>query len=317
MLSGPTLKTTARTGFPVAGEPLGEASSETGGQVAGWKASLDLRFTCAGGRTGMACEHFGPLTVQKPFYPEGGPEGGTCHVYLLHPPGGIVGGDGLRINVSTQPGASALVTTPSAGKFYRSAGPLATQTQRLDVAPDSSLEWLPQETIVYPGARARSHTRVDLAPGALFLGWELVCFGLPVSGAPYGHGHFEQRFEIFRDGEPVLLERGHYAGGSALLSELWGLGGHDVMGSLFATTKITTNGDATNEDAGLAQRVRDTVGAMTGDEIFSVTQVDGLLVCRAFGRDAWKVKGLLAQAWAVLREGILGRPPCAPRIWNT
>ena len=276
------------------------AQSET----TGWQAGMDLRFSRTAGRTCMSCEHFGPLTVQKPFYPEGE----TCHVYLLHPPGGIVGGDALRIQASTQTGARALVTTPAAGKFYRSAGPLATQAQALTLAPGSTLEWLPQETIIYPGARALSHTRVDLSPGAQFLGWEVVCFGLPVSNAPYDHGHFEQRFEIYREGEPLLLERGLYTGGSKLMAELWGLGRHNVMGTLFAT----------GQNASLVRLIRDKVDAiMHDDEQFSVTQMDGICVCRALGRDAWKIKGLLALAWGVLREHVLGRPACPPRVWNT
>jgi len=273
------------------------------GASAGWRASLDLAFFPSGERTGLSCRHFGPLRVQKPFYPEGE----TCHVYLLHPPGGIVGGDELAIRATAREGASALATTPAAGKFYRSAGPLALQEQLLRVDPGGALEWLPQESIVYPGARALSRTRVELAAGASFLGWEMVCFGLPASGAPYDRGEFTQRVEILRDGEPLLLELGRYDGGSALLTEAWGLGGRSVMGTLFATL----------DDASPLAAARGGLCSPAAGEDFSLTWVDGIAVCRFFGSDVWSCKALLARAWEALRPHALGRPACPPRIWKT
>ena len=184
-------------------------------------------------------------------------------VITLHPPGGIVGGDELAIRAEARAGASALATTPAAGKFYRSAGPLATQDQLLRVASGGALEWLPQESIVYPGARGVSRTRVELEAGAAFLGWEIVSFGLPASGALYDHGEFTQRFEIVRDGEPVLLERGRYEGGSTLMSGAFGLGGRTVMGTLFATL----------DDASPLALVRESLCPAAGED-FSMTFVD-------------------------------------------
>src|SRR6185436_819073 len=98
---------------------------------------------------------------------------------LLHPPGGLVGGDELSIDVEVDAGAHALVTTPAAGKVYRTNGATARQTQRLRVAEGGTLEWLPQEAILYDGARATLETRVELARDARFLGIDAVCFGLP------------------------------------------------------------------------------------------------------------------------------------------
>jgi urease accessory protein len=274
--------------------------------ASGWEARLDLTFRPGPGRTAVSARHFGPLRVQKPFYPEGG----VCHVYLLHPPGGVVGGDRLTVRVSAQPGAAALVTTPAAGKFYRSAGPLSVQEQMLAVGDGAALEWLPQEAIVYPGANAESLTRVELAPGARFIGWEVVCFGLPASDAPYDHGMFTQRLEIVRAGVPVLLERCRYEGGSRLLTAPWGLGGRTALGTLVATTL----------EQDLDRPVREAVERELrpgGDEDFGLTRVDGLTVCRAVAPQAGRVKALLGRAWEIVRPTILGRTPCPPRIWNT
>ena len=278
----------------------------------GWEARLDLAFRPGPGRTVMSARHFGPLRVQKPFHPEGE----VCHVYLLHPPGGVVGGDRLTVRVETEPGACALVTTPAAGKFYRSAGPLAVQEQELAVGDGASLEWLPQEAIVYPGAKAESLTRVQLSPGARFIGWEVVCFGLPASGAPYDHGAFTQRLEIFRGGAPVLLERCRYEGGSRLMAAPWGLGGRTALGTLVAAGEP---GEQARE-ADLATAVRQAVERELrpdGGEDFGLTRAGGLTVCRAMAPGAGRVKALLGRAWEALRPALLGRAPCPPRIWST
>ncbi len=151
----------------------------------GWRAELSLCCEQRGGRTVLARKRqFGPLTLQRPFYPEGS----VCHLYLLHPPGGVVGGDSLAVDIDLGPGARALVTTPGATKFYRSAGADALVTQRLSVAAGAGLEWFPQEAILFPGARVRSRTEVALQADASFIGWELLSLGRPVIGERFDSG---------------------------------------------------------------------------------------------------------------------------------
>jgi urease accessory protein len=159
--------------------------SEEPAETGGWRAELSLGFTAEPdeeGRRGAAGSaapatrltsraHRGPLVVQRPFYPEGP---GVPHVYVLHPPGGVVGGDSLRVEVSVGPRAHALVTTPAATKVYRTRGPRATQVQRLTVAAHAALEWLPQETILHDGAAIDLDTTVVLADGARFIGLETL-----------------------------------------------------------------------------------------------------------------------------------------------
>ncbi|OIQ49029.1 Urease accessory protein UreD [Pseudodesulfovibrio hydrargyri] len=270
----------------------------------GWKAELGIDFSLSHGRTILSRRHTGPLTLQRPFYPEGD---AVCHVYALHPPGGVVGGDRLRFDVRARTDAHGLVTTPAAGKFYRSAGPLAVQEQRLRVDAGGTLDWLPLETIVYPGADARLDTRVDLAGDACFFGWEVVCLGLPASGAPFDSGRFIQSFEVHRDGGPVLLERARYQGGSALLTEQWGLDGFTVFGTLIGTV----------DGRDLAERIRGRADELAATERFSLTQMDGLTVCRVMGDNAFRVRDLLAAAWGTMRMERLGRAACPPRVWNT
>src|SRR5438094_9519722 len=111
--------------------------------AASWKARLSLSFARDGNRSVLAGRsHEGPLVVQKPLYPEGG---AICHAIVVHPPGGIAGGDELALSATVGDGAAALLTTPGAAKWYRSAGPWAKQSVAFDV--EGTLEWLPQETI--------------------------------------------------------------------------------------------------------------------------------------------------------------------------
>ncbi len=170
----------------------------------GWQARLRLGFRATAQRTVLASrEHQGPLTVQRPFYPEGD----ICHVYLLHPPGGVVGGDSLQIEIDADAATHALVTTPGATKFYRSAAERACQTQHLAVGEGASLEWLPQENIFFPGAEVDLVTRVELAGDARLALWEINCLGRPANREVFDSGRIDSRLEIYRDNVPLLLDR--------------------------------------------------------------------------------------------------------------
>ena len=275
--------------------------------LSGWQACLTLGFQRLNARTILGqCSHQGPLQVQRPFYPEGDR---VCHVAILHPPGGVVGGDELHIDASVDVGAHALITTPAAGKFYRSAGPCARQTQRLTVAASAALEWLPQENILYSGARVHALTRVELQGDARFLGWEIFCLGRPAAGEIFRAGEYRQDFELWRDGEPLHIEQGRYAGGDAVLDADWGLQGRSVSGALVCAGSPPEMIDAIR--AGWD-------GVDTSEtEWATATQLDSVLVCRYLGCSATRARRFLTLAWSVLRPVLLERPPCPSRFWNT
>ena len=173
---------------------------------ASWHARLALAFECAQGRTTLARrEHQGPLVVQKPLHPEG-PEVSQCIV--VHPPGGIAGGDAIELDVTVGAGAHAQLTTPGATKWYRAAGRRASQSVTIRVADGAVLEWLPQGTIVFDGADAASTLRVELAPAATYVGWDVVCLGRTASAERFTHGQWRQRIEIVRGDALLWSERG-------------------------------------------------------------------------------------------------------------
>jgi urease accessory protein len=264
----------------------------------GWQASLSLGFRKSPARTVLAeRRHRGPLSVQRPLYPEGD----LCHVYLLHPPGGVAGGDELNVQARVEPGAQALVTTPGATKFYRSAGPVASLTQELRVQ-DGTLEWLPQENIFFPGAVAEIHTRVILEGAGLFIGWEINCLGRTVLKERFEPGRALFHFSLYRQGRPILLERLNLNGAETLDGPA-GLRGQPVIGTLVATL----------EDGSSLDGLRD---SLSGDEL-ALTWVDGLLVARYLGDSTERARNCFVALWQRLRPVVIGRPPCAPRIWNT
>jgi urease accessory protein len=243
------------------------------------------------------------LSVQRSFYPEGD----LCHVYLLHPPGGIAGGDQLEIAARLEAGAAALLTTPGATKCYRSPGPEARQTQSFAVGAGASLEWLPQETILFPGARMELSTRVDLAEDARYIGWEINCLGRPACAEVFDHGAAVFRLAFYRAGQPLLLERQRIEGLCALAGAA-GLRGHAVFGALYAYPADQGMIDA------LYQALPEIVG---GRELVGITLLDGLLVARALTPSGADCRRWFASLWAWLRPRIIGRAPCPPRIWST
>jgi urease accessory protein len=286
---------------------------QPGPEMREWRGRLSLKFepqTPDPSRTEVSRtvlaeqKHVGPLLVQRPFYPE---RDGTCHVYLLHPPGGVVGGDRLRIEARVAAGARALLTTPAAGKFYRSAGAEAEQVHAFHVARGGCLEWFPQETIVYTAARARLRTEVHLEAGAHFLGWDVLCLGRPASGERFDRGSCHAALELWRDGHRLLSERARYDGGGEILGAGWGLAGYPV-----SATFVAAGGDAK-----LAERVREVLDSANGDGRFAVTALDGVLVARCLGEQAEAAKRRLTQVWSVAREALLGKAAAIPRIWYT
>lgn len=249
-------------------------------------------------------EHLGPLRVQRAFYPEAS---GACHVYMLHPPGGVAGGDQLEIAVRVDSGAHALITTPGAGKLYRTRGPTASLSQRLTVASGALLEWFPQENIVFNGAAAQLDTRVELEPGAAYAGWEIVCFGRPACGERFERGVLDSAFTLSVGPRTRYLERGYFAGGDPVMSEPWGLGGNAVLG-LFSVAH-----EAASED--WVEQVRAAVEPEQG--LFAVTLLQGLLLGRYLGPSTLDARATFERMFAVLRPLYASAAAVTPRIWRT
>lgn len=266
-----------------------------------WHAELELGYARFGDCTRpVTRRHLGPLRVQKHLYAEG-PQ--VCQHIIVHPPGGIAGGDRLAISARVEADAWAQLTSPGAAKWYRATGP-AYQTLDLKVAAGATLEWLPQETIVFSAAQAELRTTIDLEGDARLFYWDMVALGRPASGERFDRGHFQSQLDIRRDGQLLWHERQRIQGGDGLLDSPIGLDGQPVFATLLVSGEI---------DSELLERCRSVPTRVRGD----LTQLPGLLVARCLAGEALHARAWLIELWRLLRPALLGREAVPPRIWNT
>ena len=267
----------------------------------GWHARLDLGFQKKSFRTVLGRRsRKGPLSVQRAFYPEGG----ICHVYLLHPPGGVVGGDRLDINLECDYQSHALLTTPGATKFYRSAGETAIQSQTFNVADNAVLEWLPQESIYFPGAVVDTSLTVNLQNNANVALWEIHCLGRPVIDEQFNEGRLDNHWKIFRDGRPVLIERLRVSNETLKVPSQ--LNSKPVVG----TFVISSASHA------LLELIREQCFS-NASESLAMTLIEDFLIVRYLGHSTENAKNYFLNVWSTVRKPCLGHEAVAPRIWNT
>lgn len=283
-----------------------------------WQAHLQLHIANSerGSRLNR-CRHNGPLYVQKPFYPEGKD---YAHLYLLHPPGGLVSGDNLRIDVSLDENSHSVITTPGAARMYRArthaSNPASSPTQKqhtlLSLANHASLEWFPMETIVYDGAAAQLSTTIELSDNSHIMAWEITCLGLPASQQPMQQGYFQQRYSIVQNGLPIFIDRLDYnASNPHLLTSMAGMQNNTVSGFFIAGVIETP------EQENVIDTLRDMLQQQKLDHVMAISMVNGFCITRYLGGSANQARDGFTRAWEILRPVLLHRPACHPRIWLT
>ena len=287
-----------------------------------WRAFLylDLALTKRGVVLKKS-EHQGPLYIQKPFYPEGKD---LAHLYILHPPGGLVSGDQLTLRCTQGIATHSLLTTPGAGRVYKARSDKSLQSQKnhFIVGEGASLEWLPQETILYPDARTKLDTLVELDNNAQFIGWEVTCFGLPSSQQFFDKGEVSQTLEIRIQGHIKLRERLLInAEKLTLIKQLAGLN-HQQVNALMVAGPFLNQGDF-SDDSPLDSLIRlisidcDYINQHDGQAMASVSLTGDFLLIRYLGNSSEQAKNLLIACWQKIRPQLLKREACIPRIWAT
>ncbi|MFZ2306958.1 MAG: urease accessory protein UreD [Rhodoferax sp.] len=273
-----------------------------------WHARLTLDYTVEAGRTVARHNHSGPLRILQSLYPEGET---ICHNVLVHPPGGLVGGDTLELAVQGQAGAHGLITTPGATRFYRSDGPLALQTTHLKLEHDARLEWLPLEAICYSGCHAENRITMELAPGAELVGWDVTALGLPLAEQPFVRGMLRQHIEL----PGVWLERGTVdANDTRLLNSPVGLAGQRCMASLFFVTGTPLSRERRQLalDSARAVLTAHALAATAG----ATSPCAQVVVVRVLAPVVEPAMDLLRALRHVWRQQLWTKSPSSPRIWS-
>lgn len=300
-----------------------------------WQAHLDLVFSQRGARGTRLTRnrHRGPLYVQKPFYPEGKE---LAHIYLLHPPGGLVSGDTLTLNITVEEQAQGLVTTPGATRMYRARenSPVQRQYTQLNVEKNAALEWFPMEAIVYNQAHAELETKITLHDESKVFAWEITCFGLPASAEKFEQGFFKQRYVIEKkakkNNKPLFIdnlvvnqlsdkEYSYKRNNEKLFIASAGMQNKTVSG-FFISGPFTPDSPSTNSNKDkdlLTENLRKVLQSNSLEALISITWVNNFCIARYLGDSAFQARKGFTLLWQHLRPALTGRKSCEPRIWLT
>jgi len=292
-----------------------------------WQAKLKINIAkTKRGSVVKNSEHIGPLYIQKAFYPQG-PD--LAHIYILHPPGGLVSGDHLDIKINVNCDAKALITTPGAGRVYKARSDKSLQQQQVTLSAEANavIEWLPLETILYPNANTRLNTLVKLASSAFFIGWDICCLGLPANGQVFDKGCVEQCLQIEIAGKIKLRERILLNDKNReLLSHSAGFANRSVNGLMvagpFSQAQSNQNTETNNDIEQLIEKLRQHSQTLTNNDrevqaLSSITNSGDFLLIRYLGDDSEQARSFFSQCWQDIRPLLLGITACAPRIWST
>lgn len=272
------------------------------------QARLSMRFGHFDGVTRLVeREHYGPLLIQKPLYPEGR---GICHAVIIHPPGGVVGGDELAIAARVDASAKAQITTPGAAKWYKANGFTSHQEININVAKGGALEWVPQETIFYNHSNVKIDHQVALEDDAVYVGCEILCFGRTAYGETFDEGQIKQRTRITRNGKMIWLEQICLKGENAAMKGALALSGYTVCATLLLTGKTITQP--------LIDLARLEVERLTNKTAqVGISQLKSVIVVRYLGHSSEMARQVMLRVWGLFRPEILGYPAIVPRMWMT
>lgn len=293
----------AVAGQPALNSPLNRSA------IKRWEARLDLAFKAAEGRSYLATRlHLGPLVLQKTLHPEGP---SVCHGVVIHPPGGVAGGDELTLNVSLDHGAKALLTTPGAGKWYKANGQFAKQHLQFDVKDNACVEWLPQENILFDAAQVKFSSTVNLASKAAYAAWEVICLGRQAQREAWLSGVMQQQVAIRRAGKLIWNERALLKPEQVTFESMVGMKGNAVTGSF-----VIAAGVVPVEVLDACRAIKPKL-ALDADAQYGVTALPEIFAARYVGQSSQCAKAYFEALWACLRPWYAGREVVRPRIWNT
>jgi len=255
-------------------------------------------------------KHYGPVRVQKMLWPE---KTGVCHAIIVHPPAGIAGGDHLTFQIETKEQAHAVVTTPGAGKWYKTNGKQAFQHIHLNVKDQSILEWVPQETMLFDGAFAYSETHIHLDNAASFIGWDMLVLGRQARAEQFVQGSYHNQFKLWRENKLLVADTLHFEGQDRWLKSCLGMNNQAVMGSLWAVAPQKYRSSFYLEQQ--LELIRELMMRMQAP--VTLTLLDDVVCARFLGNDVRRCHDAFAAIRAKLRRYWFDLDEEFPRIWKT
>lgn len=279
------------------------AATETVGRV----GELRLEYVRRNGKTVLARSHATtPWHVLPTIYLD---DTGQAHTLLINPSAGLVGGDRLSIHMTLREGASTLVSTPSANRVYRSLGEESVQTAKIALGPGSLLEWMPEPTIPFAGARFRQAIHVTLAPGATILLWDAVASGRIARGERWQFESFTNEIVIQSAGGTSVIERYELRPGTSM-------SGIGLAGEWNYVASLLVIGDGISPDRrdGLEKRIAEYLVEEKRDVLGGVSSpAAGGLAVRILARSAPDLASVQQELWRMIRQDLWGLSAVALR----
>lgn len=239
-----------------------------------------------------------PCRVLFPRHADGAPK----EAVIVTTSGGVVGGDRLRFEIGAAADCVAIVTTQAAEKIYRAAGADSEIDVTVAATDCGFLEWMPQETILFDGARLRRRTRLDIQGTARVFAGEIVVFGRRARDEKFTYGFLHDDWRIFKDGRLAWADALHLSGDVG--AEIANVHAFDSAAAV--ATAIYCAPDA----AAYLETARDLIGGG------GASCVDGILVVRLVNADAAALRADFAQFWKMFRHETAGLPATLPRVWE-
>ncbi|MBE9603352.1 urease accessory protein UreD [Acetobacteraceae bacterium H6797] len=265
-------------------------------------ASLGL----VSGPHGTRIDELQQASPQRLLFPSPEP-GEWLTAAMVNTAGGLAGGDAVTTRIALGPEARATLSAAAAEKIYRSLGPETEIGVTLDLAENAALEWIPQETIFFSGARLRRRIEARLAPGARLIMAEALVFGRAAHGETVVAGSLVDQWRIIGPDGPLWAEGlrlGEDIAGP--LQSPFGMAGAGAMATLLLV-------------APEAEAMRDRLRLLLEDgpvRCGATLPRPGLMLARFLG-EPLALRGALSSALSALREGAFGLPARLPRLWTT
>jgi urease accessory protein len=265
--------------------------------------ALELGYRADGGTTRIA--HLFQSDPCRALFPRGEVDD-IGQTVLLTTSGGLAGGDRIRMQAHFGPEARQVVTPQAAEKIYRAINAATEIDVALKVEAGAWLEWVPQETILFDGARLRRRFGIDVAAGGGVLAGDILSFGRAAHGESYKGGLLFDRWDVRLDGRLAWADRLRLDAPKRALAHPAGFGAARAYGTiLLAGVDAARHLDA----------VREVLA--TADSRSAATMVGGVLLVRLLAGSTAELRADYARAWSCLRQVAAGLPPRMPRIWHS